>query len=252
MRRTVVFFVVIGFVLVSYGNLIAEEKKIDRTSLKTQKEKVSYAIGLNLGKKFRGSEIDIDLDVYLQGVNDGMTKETYLLNDDEIVNVMKAFREDIMEKAKKTKQESIEKNKKEGEAFLAENKKAEGVVTLDSGLQYKIIKTGKGASPGPNDTVSVTFKGTTLDGKTVGSSLKQARPSTFKVNGVIKGWAEALQLMNPGSKWKLFVPSHLAWGEKGSSAVDPNATLILEIELISFVPSVESDKKTDKKTNKTP
>lgn len=252
MKRTVVFFVVIGFVLVSYGNLIADEKKIARTSLKTQKEKVSYAIGLNLGKKFRGSRIDIDLDVFLQGVNDAMTKEKFLLNHDEIGNVMKAFQEDMKEKAKKTMQELSEKNKKEGEAFLAENKKAEGVVTLDSGLQYKVIKAGKGARPGPNDTVTAHFKGTTLDGKVLDSSYKRAAPSTFKVNSVMKGWMEALQLMNPGSKWKLFVPSYLAWGEKGSRAVEPNATLIFEIELISFVPTVESDKKTDKKTNKTP
>ncbi len=196
----------------------------DKTELKTQKDKLGYAIGLDLGKNLKKNAIDVDLSVVMQGVKDGLTGGKELLTEEQIKETYTAFQ-----------QERAEKAKKEGEAFLAANKKKDGVITLASGLQYKIIKTGSGKTPKAIDSVTVNYRGTLIDGTEFDSSIKRGQPATFQVNGVIPGWTEALQLMREGDKWQLFIPSNLAYGERGAGGViGPNAVLIFEVELISI------------------
>ena len=195
----------------------------DKTELKTQKDKLGYAIGLDLGKSLKKNSIDIDLPVVMQGVKDGLTGKE-LLTEDQIKETYAAYQ-----------QERAEKTKKEGESFLAANKKKDGVITLASGLQYKIIKTGSGKTPKAIDSVTVNYRGTLIDGTEFDSSIKRGQPSTFQVNGVIPGWTEALQLMREGDKWQLFIPSNLAYGERGAGGIiGPNAVLIFEVELVSI------------------
>jgi len=220
---------VLGIVLlVSQAN--AEEKK----ALQTTKEKQSYSIGADMGNRLKSSAIDIDAEVLAQGLKDAVTGGKLLLTEQEMKETLAGLQKELMEKqAERTKQMS-EKNKKEGEAFLSENKKKEGVKTLPSGLQYKVIKEGTGKTPKAEDTVVTNYRGTLTDGTEFDSSYKRGEPATFPVKGVIPGWTEALQLMKEGSKWELFIPSNLAYGERGAgNTIGPNATLIFEIELIS-------------------
>jgi len=196
----------------------------DKPELKTQKDKLGYAIGLDLGKSLKKNSIDVDLPVVMQGVKDGLAGGKELLTDEQIKETFAAFQK-----------ERAEKTIKEGEAFLAANKKKDGVITLASGLQYKIIKTGSGKTPKAIDSVTVNYRGTLIDGTEFDSSIKRGQPATFQVNGVIPGWTEALQLMREGDKWQLFIPSNLAYGERGAGGIiGPNAVLIFELELISI------------------
>ena len=207
----------------------------DKTVLKTQKDKVSYSIGLDIGSSFKRQSVDVDLEIVMKGINDALSGKKALLTDDEVREVMTAFQKEMRAKEETRMKGLSEKNKKEGEAFLAENKKKEGVVTLPSGLQYKVITAGAGETPKAADTVTTHYRGTLLDGTEFDSSYKRNQPATFPVNGVIAGWTEALQLMKVGSKWQLFIPSNLAYGDRGTgSAIGPNATLIFEVELISI------------------
>jgi FKBP-type peptidyl-prolyl cis-trans isomerase FklB len=196
----------------------------DQPELKTQKDKLGYAIGLDLGKNLKKNSIDVDLPVVIQGIKDGLAGGKELLTEGQIKETFIAFQ-----------QERAEKTKKEGESFLAANKKKNGVITLASGLQYKIIKAGSGKTPNAMDSVTVNYSGTLIDGTEFDSSIKRGQPATFQVNGVIPGWTEALQLMKEGAKWQLFIPSNLAYGERGAGGtIGPNAVLIFEVELISI------------------
>jgi len=211
------------------GQVYAEEQ----TSLKSQKDKVSYIIGVDIGGNLKSRAIDIDLDLFLKGLKDGLAGNKPLLSDTEIHETMNTFKEEMAKKQEEAMKKAAEKNKKEGDAFLAENKKKEGVVTLPSGLQYKIITEGTGKTPKATDTVTVNYRGSLVDGTEFDSSYKRGQPATFPVNGVIKGWTEALQLMKEGAKWQLFIPSDLAYGEKAPPQIGPNATLIFDVELMS-------------------
>ncbi|MEW6715827.1 MAG: FKBP-type peptidyl-prolyl cis-trans isomerase [Nitrospirota bacterium] len=203
--------------------------------LKNKKDKESYAIGLDIGKNFKSQSIDIDPDVLVKGIKDVLSGNKPLMTDEEVQAVMTDFRKEMMDKQTARTKEAGEKNKKEGEAFLAENKKKDGVVTLPSGLQYKIVTDGSGAKPKPSDTVTVNYRGTHIDGTEFDSSYKRGQPASFKVNGVIAGWTEALQLMKVGSKWQLVIPSNLAYGERGAGRdIGPNETLLFDVELISI------------------
>jgi FKBP-type peptidyl-prolyl cis-trans isomerase FklB len=228
-RMRLVLSVLLGVVLLA-GQANAEEKAL----LQTQKEKQSYSIGSDIGKRLRAQSIDVDADAFTQGMKDALSGGKMLMTEEEIKETLSALQKDLMEKqAEKTKILG-EKNKKEGETFLAENKKKEGVITLPSGLQYKVIKDGTGKQPSADSTVETNYRGTLVDGTEFDSSYKRGQPATFPVNGVIKGWTEALQLMKEGSKWELFVPASLAYGERGAgNVIGPNATLIFEVELIS-------------------
>jgi len=206
----------------------------EEISLKDKKDKVSYAIGLDVGNAMKKQSIDINTDIFVKGLQDALSGGKKLMTDDEIRETMTAFSREMAEKQKETMKKLGEKNKQEGDAFLAENKKKEGVKTLPSGLQYKVITEGTGKTPKATDTVTVNYRGTLIDGTEFDSSYKRGQPATFSVNGVIKGWTEALQLMKEGSKWQLFIPSELAYGDRGAGGqIGPNATLIFDVELIS-------------------
>ena len=218
-------------VLVIAGIAIAEEPG----SLKSEKDKISYIIGLDIGNNLKRQGADVDPDTLLKGMKDALSGNKPLLTENEIREVTTAFRQEMAAKQAEEKKKIAEKNKKEGEAFLEENKKKEGVKTLPSGLQYKVVSEGSGKSPKESDTVTVNYKGTFVDGTEFDSSYKHGEPATFPVNGVIKGWTEALPLMKEGAKWQLFIPSDLAYGETGAgNVIGPNATLIFEVELISI------------------
>lgn len=207
----------------------------ETTVLKTERDKISYGIGMDIGENMKKQSIDIDPDKLAQGIKDVFSGGKLLMTEEEFRNTMENFRKDMMAKQKMQMQEVSDKNKKEGEAFLTENKKKEGVKTLPSGLQYKVIKEGDGNLPKAEDTVTVHYKGTLLDGTEFDSSYSRGEPATFPVNGVIPGWTEALQLMKAGSKWQLFIPSSLAYGERGAGGkIGPNSTLVFDVELLSI------------------
>ncbi|MEI7671223.1 MAG: FKBP-type peptidyl-prolyl cis-trans isomerase [Deltaproteobacteria bacterium] len=215
----------------------------DNQPLTSQKDKASYTIGVASGNNLKQQSIDIDPDIMAKGLKDSATGGKTLLTDQEMQEVMAALRKEIdarklettKEMAVKQLEAMVEKNKKEGEAFLSENAKREGVTTLPSGLQYKVISEGKGKSPKPTDTVVVHYRGTLLNGKEFDSSYKRNEPANIKMDSVIKGWQEALPRMQEGAKWQLFIPSGLAYGETGNRFIEPNSALIFEIELISVV-----------------
>ncbi|MCX6134218.1 MAG: FKBP-type peptidyl-prolyl cis-trans isomerase [Ignavibacteriales bacterium] len=200
--------------------------------IKSQKDKVSYSIGLDFGKNMKSQSVELNLDLLLRGIRDGLAEAAPALTDAEMREAMTTFQKEMMAKMQEKQKVSGEKNKKEGEAFLAENKKKPGIVTLPSGLQYKILKDGIGKSPKATDTVTVHYRGTLVSGKEFESSYKGGAPTTYPLKGFIPGWVEALQKMKVGSKWQLFVPSNLAYGENGPGDIGPNATLIFEVELL--------------------
>jgi FKBP-type peptidyl-prolyl cis-trans isomerase FklB len=206
----------------------------DETILKSEKDKLSYTFGANFGKSLKQQEIEINTDIFIKGMKDGLSGEKMLFTDQEMRDTMTAFQKEMAAKQAEKRKALGEKNKKEGDSFLAANKSKEGVKTLPSGLQYKVITEGTGKTPKATDTVVTNYRGTLIDGTEFDSSYQRKAPATFKVNGVIKGWTEALQLMKEGAKWQLFVPSELAYGERGAGPnIGPNAVLIFEIELVS-------------------
>jgi len=204
--------------------------------LKTQKDKVSYSIGMDIGTTLKKQELDVDPAILARGIRDSMSGQKPLMTDQEMRDTITTFQKEMMAKQQEQTKQMGEKNKKQGEAFLAENKKKEGVKTLPSGLQYKVIKAGKGKKPKATDTVTTHYRGTLIDGTEFDSSISRGKPASFPVNGVIPGWTEALQLMEEGAKWQLFIPSNLAYGDRGTPGgpIGPNATLIFDIELISI------------------
>ena len=222
--------VVLG-ILFLVSQVSAEENLV----LKNQKDKVSYIIGMEMGKNFKKQSIDIDPDILTRGIKDAISGGKPLLTEQEVQETMATFQKEMMAKQEELAKKLGEKNKKEGEAFLAENKKKEDVKTLLSGLQYKVVKAGTGKKPKLTDTVTTHYRGTLIDGTEFDSSYRRGQPVSFPVAGVIPGWTEALQLMEEGAKWQLFIPPNLAYGERGGGRdIGPNATLIFEIELISI------------------
>jgi FKBP-type peptidyl-prolyl cis-trans isomerase FklB len=206
-------------------------------TLTTEKDKLSYAIGMNVGKNLQRQSIDIDPAILMQGLKDTMAGGKTLLTEQEAQSVLTEMQAEARKKQEEKMKAAGEANKKEGDAFLASNKTKDGVVTLPSGLQYKIIKAGAGPKPTATDSVVCNYRGTLIDGKEFDSSYKRGEPATFPVNGVIKGWTEALQLMPVGSKWQLFVPPDLAYGSRGAGPdIGPDSTLIFEVELMSIQP----------------
>src|SRR6266481_8638422 len=216
-------FITICFLAVA---TFAEEKPIE---LKDTKDKASYSIGLNIGSNLKRQGIDLNTDAMLAGMKDALSGKKPLLNDGEVKEAMMSLEKDMQQK----QVAAAQKNTGEGEKFLAENKAKPGVKTTASGLQYKVEKEGKGAQPKANDMVTVNYRGTLINGTEFESSYKRGQPATFPVNGVIKVLTEALQLMKVGSKYQVFVPSNLAYGERSvSPEIGPNATLIFEVELL--------------------
>jgi FKBP-type peptidyl-prolyl cis-trans isomerase len=216
----------------------ADENQI----LKTQRGKMSYGLGMDIGRNITNQQVEVDADALAAGLKAILTGAKPALSEQEAQEAISAFRTEMANKrAERAKQmeekrkESTAKAKQEGEAFLAENKKKPGVVALPSGLQYKILTTGHGPKPNSNDTVITHYRGTLIDGTEFDSSYRRSETVSFPVRNVIKGWQEALQLMPVGSKWQLFIPSDLAYGERGSGAkIPPNSTLLFDIELVGI------------------
>ena len=223
-----VLFFIIFIAHVFTTNGFAAQKK-----LITEKEKISYSIGLSIGTNFKQQKIEIEIDSFTQGIEDAVTGAKQKMTKDEIRQTMEAFQRKMQARVEKDRQAASSNNQVAGEKFLAQNKKRKNVITLVSGLQYEVVKKGTGKKPGLTDTVVTHYEGTLINGKVFDSSYKRGQPAEFPVNGVIRGWTEALQLMQQGAKWKLFVPSELAYGSRGAgNAIGPNETLIFEIELL--------------------
>ncbi|WP_028387524.1 FKBP-type peptidyl-prolyl cis-trans isomerase [Legionella fairfieldensis] len=204
------------------------------TSLNSDMDKLSYSIGADLGKNFKKQGIDISPAAMAKGLQDGMNGSQLLLTEDQMKDVLNKFQKDLMMKRTAEFNKKSEENKTKGEAFLNANKTKEGVVSLPSGLQYKIIEKGEGAKPAKEDTVTVEYTGRLIDGQVFDSTDKTGKPATFKVSQVIPGWTEALQLMPAGSTWEVYVPSALAYGPRSvGGPIGPNETLIFKIHLIS-------------------
>jgi FKBP-type peptidyl-prolyl cis-trans isomerase len=214
----------------------ATAKPVVPLTLKTQKEKASYALGVTIGRDLKRKTIDKSVDPALtaRGLKDFLAGSKLLLTEDEQKAVLQQLQSEVMTRQQSMAQEAGATNRKAGEAFLAENKTKEGVVTLPSGLQYKILTAGTGPTPTAADTVTCNYRGTLVNGKEFDSSYKRGQPVSFPVTGVIAGWTEALQKMPVGSKWQLFIPADLAYGDRGKGDIGPGETLIFEVELISI------------------
>jgi FKBP-type peptidyl-prolyl cis-trans isomerase FklB len=208
----------------------------ENLELKKEKDKLSYTLGVNAGMNIKRNALDVDLNIFVQGMKDALTGSKLRLTDDEMKAVITIVQKDIQTRQQQQMNVQGEKNKKEGEAFLRQNKNKKGVKVLPSGLQYSVITEGKGRKPTASDAVTVNYKGMLIDGTEFDSSYKRGQPATFAVNGVIKGWTEALQLMQEGSKWKLFIPADLAYGDRGTPGgpIGPNAVLIFQVDLIAI------------------
>jgi FKBP-type peptidyl-prolyl cis-trans isomerase FklB len=202
--------------------------------LKTDKDKFSYALGMNFGENFRRQGLELDPAVFAKAFAEAFNTGRTAMSDEDMKAVLTVASQEIRKKQAAAQAEKAAQAQAEGEKFLAENKTKEGVVTLPSGLQYKVLKQGTGEKPTPEDTVICNYKGTLINGTEFDASEKHGGPATFPVKGVIAGWTEALQLMPVGSKWQLFVPSNLAYGAEGPPDIGPNATLIFEVELVSI------------------
>jgi len=203
--------------------------------LKTEMDKVSYAIGIQMGQNFKKQGIEIRVEPLMQGLRDVMKDKELILSQDEMQQVMMSFQKRMQAEQQERQKAEGSINLAEGNSFLEKNKKNKGVKELPSGLQYKIIKKGTGKTPTANSKVKTHYRGTLIDGAEFDSSYKRNAPAEFPVGGVIKGWTEALQLMKEGAKWELYIPANLAYGERGRPSIPANSTLIFEIELLEIV-----------------
>ena len=231
MRKSEMKFIITVLLglLLSFGVCLAGEDP----DLNDEKVKLSYSVGYQVGNDFLRQGKDINPDVLIKGVLDAMSGDEPLMSHKEMRIVLTDLQRDIVAAQEKKMREEAERNLEAGMKFLSENGKEEGVKTLPSGLQYKVLTEGNGKSPGKTDSVTVHYKGTLIDGTLFDSSYRRNKPATFSVNGVIAGWTEALLLMKEGARWQLFIPPDLAYGDKRTGSIAPNSTLIFEVELLS-------------------
>jgi FKBP-type peptidyl-prolyl cis-trans isomerase FklB len=214
-----------------FGLCFAEEKP----ELKDQRDKESYSLGYQFGESLKLQNVDINLDVYLSGIRDALGGQERRMSDQEIKSSVSALVQRVNTAQQKTLREQAIKNFADGKAFLEENGKKEGVKTLPSGLQYKIVSEGTGKTPHKTDTVMVRYRGTLINGEEFDKVCAECEPMALKVDGVIAGWSEALLLMKEGAKWQLFIPPDLAYGVQGSPPrIMPNSALIFDVELVSI------------------
>jgi FKBP-type peptidyl-prolyl cis-trans isomerase len=216
--------------LVAANLTAADSKPTDKAELTDPKKKASYVIGVNIGKGMKQQNVEVEADMVLKGLKDGLAGNA-ALTDQEMTDAMLGLQKDLQAKAA----ELGVKSKKEGEDFLAANKSKEGIKSTASGLQYKVIREGKGPKPKPTDVVKVHYRGTLLDGTEFDNSYKRGEPVEFPLDQVIKGWTEGLGIMSVGSKYQLFIPANLAYGEPGNRGIPPNSTLQFEVELLEIV-----------------
>jgi FKBP-type peptidyl-prolyl cis-trans isomerase len=202
---------------------------------KTHQEKMSYGLGVDMARNLTRIGIEFDADIVMKGFKDELSGGKLIMTDQDLRAIMSTYYEEVTRKREQAMRSAAEENRKMGEAFLAENKTKDGVVTLPSGLQYKILKAGSGRTPTDADTIECTYRATLVNGTEIDSSERTGQPATFKIRGLIAGWGEALRLMPVGSKWQLFIPPELAYGERGAARnIGPNTTVILEVELIAI------------------
>jgi FKBP-type peptidyl-prolyl cis-trans isomerase len=225
MKKTILAVVV-------FAGLTAPVFADDTNVLSDEKSKVSYAIGMTIGHNFQQQGIDVDTALFMRGITDAKSGGATLLTMPEMQATLKQFQQDMAAKQSKLRADQALTNKTAGDAFLAANKNNPGVITLPDGLQYKVLATGTGVTPTADATVTVNYRGTFLDGTEFDSSAKAGHPVQLQANHVIPGWTEALTNMMVGSKWQLFVPSELAYGERGNRGIPPNSALIFEVELV--------------------
>ena len=236
---------VLGVILLPAAQASTEDSPV----FKNQEEKISYGIGVGVARDFKQRGVELDVDAFLKGLRDELSGSKLLMTEKELDATMDRYEHELRLKQKQLEKIAAEENKKTGEAFLAENAKKEGVVTLPSGLQYKVLKTGEGKKPVDTDAVVINYRGTLVNGTEFDSSYQAGKPAVFNVIGVIPGLREALKLMNPGSKWQIFIPSQLAYGERRVYNVGPNSALIFDVELLSLEKSVGSGEASDSKTS---
>jgi FKBP-type peptidyl-prolyl cis-trans isomerase FklB len=229
MKFGAVAVMIVGVVLLAGASYGAEQ-----ATPKSENEKTSYAVGVQLGNTIKRQFPDSDLDNLTKGLRDAFYGKELLLTDKEMAETMAAVQKELLMKQAKLFKETAEKNAKEGQTFFAENKKRQGVVTLPSGLQYRIITEGTGSRPKQTDTVEVNYIGTLINGNEFDNTYRRGKPIVVPVDGVIKGWSEALQLMKVGSKWQLFLPAELAYGKEPHGAIGPSETVLIETELLSI------------------
>jgi len=229
-------FVLIALLLLTFATTACAQEAAKTAPAKPEsmENRASYAIGMNMGRSMKDQEVPIDLDLLVQGIKDGLAGGETLLTDEEMQTAMQEFQQMMMKKQQDKQAAMAGENEKAADEFFATNKDKEGVVTTDSGLQYQVLTEGSGAKPTASDRVSVHYKGTLLDGTQFDSSYDRGQPATFPVSGVIPGWTEALQLMPVGSKWKLWIPPNLAYGERGQGPIPPGSALVFEVELLSI------------------
>ncbi len=214
--------------------LVPQAGAQETPALESQKEKVSYGIGVDVARNLKRQGVDVEADLMIRGMRDELEGRTLLIPDRELRRIMTAFQTELRAKQMQAAKVAGDENRKKGDAFLAENKSKAGVVTLPSGLQYRILKEGKGKKPTDNDSVVCHYRGTRIDGTEFDRS-EDGKPATFKVTGVIPGYREALKLMPVGSRWQLFIPPQLAYGERGAGfEIGPNETLVFELELVAI------------------
>jgi len=243
MKRVMMLLIMAGLIIPVTVQAAEEAKEaktattqpVKKAAFPTEKENVSYALGVQIGNMLKQTGEEIDLKVFTQALEDVMKGKPLAMQQDELMQVLGDFQNKMRAKATKEMEDLASKNKAEGEAFLKENAKKAGVKTTASGLQYKVIKEGTGKTPKATDTVKVNYVGKFIDGNEFDSSYKRGEPAEFAADQVIKGWTEALTMMKEGSKYELFIPSNLAYGEGGRGPIPPNATLVFEVELLNIV-----------------
>jgi FKBP-type peptidyl-prolyl cis-trans isomerase len=209
-------------------------------TINSRKDKLSYAFGMDLARDLKRQRNDLNVNLLVRALTDSLSDKATLMTEEEVTATLTTFQRERKQDLEHAKSMLSEKNKKAGQEFFAQNLRTDGIVTLPSGLQYKVLKQGNGKKPNLDDKVVCNYRGTLLDGKEFDSSYKKKQPATLPVKGLIKGWSEALQLMPVGSKWQLFIPSQLAYGERVVGGIAPNAMLIFEVELISIVEKPQS------------
>ena len=216
------------------GLLALQASAQDASPLSSTKDKVSYAIGVEVAKSLKAQGVEVDTNIMIMGLKDALGTGKLLMTDEELKATMNTFQEDLKQKQQEMAAAAADTNKKAGDTFMAANAKKDGVTALPDGLQYKVEKAADGQKPTDDDTVVCNYKGTLIDGTEFDSSYTSGKPATFEVKGLIPGVREALKLMPVGSKWQFFIPSGMAYGERGAGPIGPNSTLIFEIELISI------------------
>jgi FKBP-type peptidyl-prolyl cis-trans isomerase len=243
MKLTHLMACLIAFSLAACGQKASEPEETAEPTLDTTEQRLSYMVGNNMAQQFKRDGVEIDMAALSLGIDDAMADKDSKLTEEQVQETIATLQERAQKRQEeqraeleKERAQAADKNKADGEAYLAENAKKEGWTTTESGLQYKIIEEGTGAQPAANDTVSVHYKGTLIDGTEFDSSYARGEPATFPVSGVIPGWVEALQLMKEKGKWQLAIPSDLAYGPGGTGgAIGPNATLIFDVELLEII-----------------